>query len=197
MCFFLFLDKDHPEPDSREAFEQIQQHMHPHLRHSEHMNQNRALGHASQQTHAHMQPQHVPMLHQHLPPPTSAASMLLTTANQIQQQHHHQQHQQQQHNQHQQQQQQQLLHQHQHLQLQHQSLKVKPQIHMMPNNSHDNGPNGPNTMSHAHVAAAAAAHAAAAAAAAAHAASQHSLGPAQDSRPSVIESNQPMIIECT
>ncbi|XP_046808143.1 zinc finger protein rotund isoform X1 [Lucilia cuprina] len=189
------LDKDHPEPDSREAFEQIQQHIHPHLRHAEHLNTGRGIGHSSQQTHSHMQQQHVPMLHQHLPPPSSAAAanMLLTTANQIHQHQHQHQHQQHPH----QQQQQQLLHTHQQHLLQHQTLKVKPQLHMMPNNNHDSGPAGPNNMSHAHVAAAAAAHAAAAAAAAAHAASQHPLGPPQDSRPSVIESNQPMIIECT
>lgn len=192
---FLFKDKDHPEPDSREAFEQIQQHIHPHLRHVEHMSQSRAMGHSSQQTHTgHMPQQHVPMLHQHLPPPSSAAAatMLLTTANQMHQ--HQHQHQPQQHPH---QQQPQHLHPHQQHLLQHQSLKVKPQIHMMPNNSHDSVAAGPNNMSHAHVAAAAAAHAAAAAAAAAHAASQHPLGPPQDSRPSVIESNQPMIIECT
>uniref|UniRef100_A0A1I8PK23 PR domain zinc finger protein 1 n=1 Tax=Stomoxys calcitrans TaxID=35570 RepID=A0A1I8PK23_STOCA len=184
------LDNDHPEPDSREAFEQIQQHIHPHLRHMAAGGggpDHRVLSHPQQQHMTHMQQQHVSMMHQHLPPPISAAaSMLLTTANQLHQQPAMHQHQQQ--------------HQHpQHL-LQQQSLKVKPQIHMMPGNPHDNNaPTGTvNGVSHAHVAAAAAAHAAAAAAAAAHAAANsHSLAAPQDNRPSVIESNQPMIIECT
>ncbi|XP_058976695.1 zinc finger protein rotund isoform X2 [Musca domestica] len=184
------LDNDHPEPDSREAFEQMQQHMNPHLRHmngsaaQDHLNAQRVLTHPQQQQQqhlAHLQSQHVSMMHQHLPPPHNA-SMLLTTANQQQSpaQTMHQVHQQH------------LL---QQQQQQQQSLKVKPQIHMMPGGVvHDSG-NGPT---HAQMAAAAAAHAAAAAAAAAHAAaSGHSLGPAQDNRPSVIESSQPMIIECT
>lgn len=69
---------------------------------------------------------------------------------------------------------------------------------MMPGNPHDsNSAGATNGVTHAQVAAAAAAHAAAAAAAAHAAASGHPLGPPQDNRPSVIESNQPMIIECT
>ncbi|XP_061395334.1 uncharacterized protein LOC133330952 [Musca vetustissima] len=177
------LDNEHPEPDSREAFEQMQQHMNvPHLRHlngstgQEHLNGQRVLTHPQQQHLAHMQSQHVSMMHPHLPAPHNAG-MLLTTANQQQSQPQsmhqvvHQQH---------------LLQQQQ----QQQSLKVKPQIHMMPGSGVHDG-NGPT---HAQVAAAAAAHAAAAAAAHA-AASGHSLGPAQDNRPSVIESSQPMIIE--
>ncbi|XP_073842407.1 PR domain zinc finger protein 1 [Musca autumnalis] len=177
------LDNEHPEPDSREAFEQMQQHMNPHLRHmngsSAQDHTQRVLTHPQQQHLAHIQSQHVSMMHQHLPPPHNA-TMLLTTANQQQQQ-----------------QQQQPLHQvHQQHLLQQQSLKVKPQIHMMPGGNVVHDGSGPT---HAQVAAAAAAHAAAAAAAAAHAAaaSGHSLGPAQDNRPSVIESSQPMIIECT
>uniref|UniRef100_A0A1I8M1V0 C2H2-type domain-containing protein n=2 Tax=Musca domestica TaxID=7370 RepID=A0A1I8M1V0_MUSDO len=86
------LDNDHPEPDSREAFEQMQQHMNPHLRHmngsaaQDHLNAQRVLTHPQQQQQqhlAHLQSQHVSMMHQHLPPPHNA-SMLLTTANQQQ-----------------------------------------------------------------------------------------------------------------
>ncbi|XP_011195705.1 zinc finger protein rotund isoform X2 [Zeugodacus cucurbitae] len=225
------LDKDLPEPDSREAFEHMQQQMHPHLRHmppgSGAVNHTNPAGHPTsprlisinplhqqqsqqQQTHAHLQQQHAAMLQQHAaaaaaqhlsgasPNPT-AASMLLGSS--AQQQHHHSLQQQQQHLQHQQQQ---LLQQQQ----QSHPLKAssKQQMHLLPPGANGNGANAVNTppgndaymsVSHAHAAAAAAHAAAAAAAAAAHAAAAHQHAQNQESRPSVIESSQPMIIECT
>ncbi|KAL9901477.1 uncharacterized protein LOC119645136 isoform X3 [Glossina fuscipes] len=152
------LDKDHTEPDSREAFEQMQQQIHPHMRHINVANVEHFTtpSRVATQTHGHLQQQHMSMLHHpHLPPPTSAAAtMLLTTANQLhqQQQPMHQQHP-------------------QHLLPQPNHKVTKPPIHMIATSNHE-----------------ASVHTAAA---------QHPLGHTQDSRPSVIESNQPMIIECT
>lgn len=86
----------------------------------------------------------------------------------------------------------------------------KQQMHLLPPGTGNNNSSGavatPATsgandaymsVSHAHAAAAAAHAAAAAAAAAAHAAAAHQHAQNQESRPSVIESSQPMIIECT
>lgn len=94
-----FVDKDHPEPDSREAYEQLQQHMHPAvhpgLRHLSNGGQSPPrlipLG-------SHMPPQQQQQQHQQqqqqqgLPPPhllmgqhpgVGPATMLLTTASQL------------------------------------------------------------------------------------------------------------------
>ncbi|XP_037933478.1 uncharacterized protein LOC119668143 isoform X2 [Teleopsis dalmanni] len=182
------LDKDLPEPDSREAFEQMQQQLHPHLRHmGGHHSPPRLMSlqqqgslqqhhhqQQQQQAHAHMPhaqqqqqpqpPQHAAMLQQHIAhlPPPNAATMLLTTTNQMQHQHHHQQQQQQQQQQH-------------HL-LQQQTLKTaKQQLHLHNGGNvvSNNAAGNEQYMSVAHA---------------------HS---AAENRPSVIESNQPMIIECT
>ncbi|XP_018791723.1 PREDICTED: zinc finger protein rotund isoform X1 [Bactrocera latifrons] len=231
------LDKYVPEPDSREAFEHMQQQMHPHLRHlppssgSAGSHANAAVRppsprlisinplHQQQtQTHAHLQQQHAAMLQQHAAAaaaqhlsgatsnPNAAANMLIGSSAQQQQHHHSLQQQQQQHLQ---QQQQQLL---QQQQQQTHPLKasLKQQMHLLPAGAANgngagaiNSPPGvaPNdaymSVSHAHAAAAAAHAAAAAAAAAAHAAAAHQHAQNQESRPSVIESSQPMIIECT
>ncbi|XP_017489201.1 PREDICTED: uncharacterized protein LOC108377443 [Rhagoletis zephyria] len=214
------LDKDLPEPDSREAFEHLQHQMHPHLRHMSTgggSNSNGG-GHPSpprlisinphhqqqqhqQQTHSHLQQQHAAMLQQHAAAQqhlSAAPSNVLLNTNGSQQHHHSHQ--------------QQHLHPQQLLQQQQQPLPMKvagkQQMHLLPpgtgsNNSAAAGAapamSGANdaymSVSHAH-AAAAAAHAAAAAAAA-HAAAAHQHAQNQESRPSVIESSQPMIIECT
>ncbi|XP_067645398.1 uncharacterized protein Blimp-1 isoform X2 [Eurosta solidaginis] len=221
------LDKDLPEPDSREAFEHMQHQMHPHMRHmsaapgansngSVHpprlisINPHHQQQTQQQQTHTHLQQQHAAMLQhaatqQHISSAasnTNGSSMLLTTNASQQHLLSHQQ------------QQQQHLHQQQLLQQQQQTHALKisskqQQMHMLPPCSTNNNSTSTvsttaastnesyMTVSHAHAAAAAAHAAAAAAAAAAHAAATHQHAQNQESRPSVIESSQPMIIECT
>ncbi|XP_020713853.1 zinc finger protein rotund isoform X2 [Ceratitis capitata] len=227
------LDKDLPEPDSREAFEHLQQQMHPHLRHlptgPSSANNPGSAGHPSpprlisinslhqqqaqqQHAHVHLQQQHAAMLQQHgttaasqqhltsSPSNPAAAGMLLATSGQ--QPHHTSHQQQQQHLQHQQHHQQ-MLHQQQQQQSHNLKSASKQQMHLLPPGAAANSGNSVSaptneaymSVSHAH-AAAAAAHAAAAAAAA-HAAVAHQHAQNQESRPSVIESSQPMIIECT
>ncbi|ALC43159.1 Blimp-1 [Drosophila busckii] len=168
------LDKDLPEPDSREAYEQLQQHMHssvhPSLRHltgAQSPPRLIPLGSNGQPTHLQLQQLQHQSHMSHAAPP-----MLLTTAQQLpapapasmphQQQHHqHHQQQQQQHahqqQQHQQQQQPQVA---PHHLAQHSPKSLKP----LPDSGYLHGP----------------------------------LVQTQENRPSVIESsNQPMIIECT
>ncbi|XP_053953125.1 zinc finger protein rotund isoform X2 [Anastrepha ludens] len=216
------LDKDLPEPDSREAFEHMQQQIHPHLRHMSAGGSSSSTGAAhpspprlisinphhqhqhqpqQQQTHAHLQQQHAAMLQQHAasqqhlsaaPSNSAAASMIISTTGNQQQHHGHQQ-----------------QHLHQQQLLQHQQshplkFAVKQQMHLLPPGTASNSSSAASAtaggtndtymgVSHAQ-AAAAAAHAAAAAA---HAAAAHQHAQNQESRPSVIESSQPMIIECT